>query len=154
MKDKKGKLLLEVDNPLAESMGDVGDEELSSPTSPSLRESTYSGKQVEFSTGLTEDELGDLTFAFQACDLDQDGKLEVRELQAMMACLAQTDIAVEAVQALVKHTKASFVAWLEPHDDDAALPDVMQVDSSRVHGEVSTTKDGVSPLRNPPVACD
>ena len=92
--------------------------------------------------GLNEDELGDLTFAFQAIDLDSGGYLEDLELQAMISCLAQTDITVESVQDLIQKTKASFIVWLEPHDDDATLPEEMQVDHMEVHGEVGTIKHG------------
>lgn len=36
---------------------------------------------------LTDDELSDLAFAFQACDSDEDGWLEKEELRAMIAAL-------------------------------------------------------------------
>ena len=63
------------DNPIAAD--DLDDDK--SPGTP--------GRMADFEHELTDDELGDLTYAFQAMDADANGTLEPDELHAMMAVL-------------------------------------------------------------------
>ena len=44
-----------------------------------------------YSVPLSEDELKDLTFAFQAIDINDSGFLEVKELKAMLGVLTTAD---------------------------------------------------------------
>ena len=69
------------DNPIAAE--DLDDDK--SPGTP--------GRMADFEHELTDDELGDLTYAFQAMDADANGTLEPDELHAC-ACILGCEIDV------------------------------------------------------------
>lgn len=90
---------------------------------------------------LTEDELSDLTFAFQACDLDDAGTIAPDELHAMLSVLgAEVDEARCA--ALVKEAKQDFKEWLATHDIGTLLPSYMEHEKGKGHGVHGETKHG------------
>jgi len=97
-----------------------------------------------YSVPLSEDELKDLTFAFQAIDINDSGFLEVKELKAMLGVLTTAEVvATEKVKQLVASVKAEFRAWLERADDDAVMPDSMQaVGRQEAAGEHGDTRHG------------
>ena len=119
------------DNPIAAE--DLDDDK--SPGTP--------GRMADFEHELTDDELGDLTYAFQAMDADANGTLEPDELHAMMSVLgAGVDMAT--VETMFRETKAEFQAWISTHDEETVLPDWMDEDhvgNQGVHGE---TKSGAT----------
>lgn len=90
---------------------------------------------------LTEDELSDLTFAFQACDLDDAGTIAPEELHAMLEVLG-ADVDDAGCLALMKEAKQDFKDWLATHELGALLPDHMEHDKSKGHGIHGETKHG------------
>ena len=98
------------------------------------------GGEAEFAHELTEDELSDLTFAFQACDIDGGGTIEAEELHAMVAVLG-ADVTVDRVEDLIKEAKQEFKEWVEQHPEDAELPKEMLV-AVNDPGHHDSTKHG------------
>ena len=90
---------------------------------------------------LTEDELSDLTFAFQACDLDDAGTIAPDELHAMLSVLG-AEIDEEVCIALMKEAKQEFKQWLATHEVGVALPEHMAHDKRKGHGIHGETKHG------------
>ena len=78
---------------------------------------------------LTDDELSDLTFAFQALDINRNGTIEPRELHAMMAVLG-AQVELEVVRELFQRTMAEFHAWQTLHEDKL-LPDEMNYSNKK-----------------------
>jgi adenylate kinase family enzyme/Ca2+-binding EF-hand superfamily protein len=60
--------------------------------------------------GLTDDELSDLAYAFQACDGDSNGALEVHELHAMISALGGK-ATVAQVEEMMREAKRAFASW-------------------------------------------
>lgn len=103
-------------------------------------------QEAQFEHELTDDQLGELTFAFQALDSDNSATIEPVELHAMVAILAgsDADVSLEDIERLFKETKAAFQAWLNGQDQDALLPSYMdrsQVQNQGKHGQTSTGVD-------------
>ena len=92
-------------------------------------------------SGMTEDELSDLTFAFQALDIDGNGTIEPRELHAMMAVLG-AEVESDVIADLFRHTKAEFLGWVDQYEEHALLPDALVLPKQ----DGSKTKTGVQRL--------
>ena len=96
-----------------------------------------SKKVAEHVTELNNDELSDLTFAFQACDVDGEGTIDVDELHSMLALLG-TELSMEETAALMKKAKQDFKDWLATHEVGTVLPEYFDQKESKsdgVHGE-------------------
>jgi hypothetical protein len=61
---------------------------------------------------ISEDELNDLIFAFQAIDIDNDGELNVDELLTMIRALG-ADADESLVRQLMLEAKAQFKGWID-----------------------------------------
>ena len=105
-------------------------------------ESPSPRKVAEHVTELTNDELSDLTFAFQACDVDAEGTIDVDELHSMLALLG-TEITIDQTASLMKKAKRDFKNWLAGHEVGTELPEYFDQEAgtspSGVQGE---TKHG------------
>eukprot|EP01047_Picozoa_sp_COSAG01_P082636 COSAG01_NODE_16959_length_1190_cov_3.455545_1_plen_123_part_10 len=77
-------------------------------------------EDVNFDQGaLTDDELSDLAFAFQACDVDSDGAINVGELHAMILALGnKQSVTLENVQVVVDQAKTTFREWRQAAADE------------------------------------
>lgn len=101
--------------------------------------------KAELEHELTDDEISDLTYSFQACDIDGGGTIEPEELHAMMAGLGvETDL--RTVQLVMREATGKFKMWLaeqQAREKGAALelPDEFQhtTDEAGHHG---STKHG------------
>ena len=80
---------------------------------------------ADFDCHLSEDDINDLTYAFQACDADRGGTIDVSELHAMLDVLGAPALTVEQVQQLFVDAKRDFHEWRKAHDSRMVLPDVM-----------------------------
>ena len=85
----------------------------------------------------TDDELSDLTYAFQAMDVSNDGTIEPAELHAMMRVLG-ADITIEQVNKLYRECKKEFGDWVLAHTAGTVLPDFMH----ETRGGPGSTKHG------------
>ena len=91
---------------------------------------------ADLETELTDDELSDLTYAFQAMDASNDGTIEPPELHAMMRVLG-ADISIGVVEQLFYECKKEFEQWMLAHKTGTVLPDFM------IQGETKrSTKHG------------
>ena len=81
-------------------------------------------KVAEFVHEMTDDELSDLTYAFQACDSDGGGTIESDELHAMINVLG-CEVGLAEVTVLLHEAKVAFERWTDTHDEDTVLPDEM-----------------------------
>jgi Ca2+-binding EF-hand superfamily protein len=81
-------------------------------------------KVAEFTHQMTNDELSDLTYAFQACDADNGGALEADELHALIA-ICGGEVSLEEVTQLLRESKVNFEEWTAAHDEDTVLPESM-----------------------------
>ena len=122
----------EFDNPMADAFDVEG-----APGSPGKAADDQSFADLDHD--LTDDELSDLTFAFQAMDRDGSGTIEPPELHAMMSVMG-ADITEAAVKELFRECKVEFQAWLKTHDQDAALPEYMEHTTDEAGG--GQTKHG------------
>ena len=68
-------------------------------------------------SGMTEDELSDLTYAFQAADMDGGGAIDEDEFSMMLSVMG-CDISVEQVRAVISEAKAGFKAWVKMADEE------------------------------------
>jgi hypothetical protein len=128
-------------NPLSE--GGDGDLDPTADASETPPPGSVDARTADFKHELTDDELGDLTFAFQALDSDSSGTIEPLELHAMVSVLAGpgTVVALDSVKELFKETKDEFRAWMKQQHEDATLPPWMDPDEAArqgVHGETHT----------------
>ena len=90
---------------------------------------------------LTDDELSDLAFAFQACDADEDGWIEVGELRAIFVALG-AEVTETEVQELVADAKSHFREWLQEHvQGDDEFPEMMLYNGAEP-GHHGDTKHG------------
>jgi len=80
---------------------------------------------AEFESHLSEDDISDLTYAFQACDADRGGTIDVSEFHAMLDVLGAPDLSLQLVQMLFVHAKQDFTEWRKEHDTNMALPEEM-----------------------------
>ena len=69
-------------------------------------------EEAEFDHKMTDDELSDLTYAFQACDIDGAGTIEPEELHGMMAVLG-AEVDLHTVQVVMKESTELFKKWME-----------------------------------------
>jgi hypothetical protein len=90
---------------------------------------------------LTDDELSDLAFAFQACDSDEDGWIKVEDLRAIFVALG-ADISSDQVRELVVDAKLHFREWLHEHvQGENEYPEYMMYNGVEP-GHHSDTKHG------------
>jgi Ca2+-binding EF-hand superfamily protein len=80
---------------------------------------------ADFECHLSEDDINDLTYAFQACDADRGGTIDVSELHAMLEVLGAPAVTMEQVQQLFVDSKKDFYEWRKSHDANMVLPDEM-----------------------------
>lgn len=66
---------------------------------------------------LSEDDLVDLTYAFQAADMSKEGKLNFEEFQFMLDVMG-CDLEADRARQLMADAKADFAAWLRTTDDN------------------------------------
>ena len=102
-------------------------------------------KTADLDHDLTDDELSDLTFAFQAMDRDAPGAkghgtIEPEELYAMMVVLG-AEITREQVDVLFRETKEEFLDWMKKHEVGTTLPEFMDHTSDEA-GHHGATKHG------------
>lgn len=98
---------------------------------------------ADFECHLSEDDLSDLTYAFQACDADRGGTIDVSELHAMLDVLGAPGLTMELVRQLFVDSKKDFYEWRKSHDTHMVLPnemvysdtDVGSMDDHRFGGE-------------------
>ena len=100
-----------------------------------------SKKVAEHVTELNNDELSDLTFAFQACDVDGEGTIDVDELHSMLALLG-TELSMEETAVLMKRSKQDFKDWLATHEVGAELPEYFDQKESKADGVHGESKHG------------
>jgi hypothetical protein len=111
----------------------------SSCAGESLLVTDGAGKQVriaEFDHELDDDELSDLTYAFQACDADHSGYIEATEMHAMLAVMGAAVTATQ-ISELMRESKKEFALWLRSHGEGSKLPPLMvhaQTDVKAPHG--------------------
>ena len=65
---------------------------------------------------MTEEELADMTYAFQAVDMDNGGYLDIEEFGTMLAVMG-CEITPEQVKEVFSEAKNGFVGWLRSKDD-------------------------------------
>lgn len=98
---------------------------------------------ADFECHLSEDDISDLTYAFQACDADRGGTIDVLELHAMLDVLGAPNLSLELVHQLFADCKKHFYEWRKDHDSNMVLPETMvysdtdvgHVDDHRFGGE-------------------
>lgn len=115
-------------------------EDESTPTADAVDPLANDAKTADLDHEMTDDELSDLTYAFQAMDVSNDGTIEPPELLAMMRVLG-ADIAIEDVQKLFYECKQEFAEWLEAHERGTSLPEYM-VHTHEEAGAAGSTKHG------------
>ena len=124
----------------------AGESDFDGPSIDRAQLSPNSARMADFDHDLTDDELGDLTFAFQALDCDGNGTVEPVELHAMVAVLAgpDADVTMDMILKLFVETKAEFQTWMETQGETSILPDWMDLDlvqGQGVHGQTATGVD-------------
>eukprot|EP01043_Picozoa_sp_COSAG02_P005033 COSAG02_NODE_134_length_34593_cov_43.594886_19_plen_272_part_00 len=104
-----------------------------------------SARMADFDHDLTDDELSELAYTFQAVDSDGSGTIEPNELHAIVAVLAgpEADVSFEDIERLFQETKAEFQAWVKSQGEDAIMPTWMDnaQQNHGVHGQTSTGVD-------------
>ena len=65
---------------------------------------------VEAQDGMTEDEFADLTYAFQAADMDAGGSIDYDEFKLMLSVMG-CDISDEEVARCIHAAMFGFFAW-------------------------------------------
>ena len=65
---------------------------------------------IEAQDGMTEDEFADLTYAFQAADMDAGGSIDYDEFKLMLSVMG-CDISDEEVARCIHAAKDGFFAW-------------------------------------------
>lgn len=66
---------------------------------------------------MTEDEMTDLTYAFQAADMDGSGAIDAQEFQMMLEVMG-AQITTSQVRELIRNAKVGFRAWLEASNQE------------------------------------
>ena len=66
-------------------------------------------------SAMTEDELEDLTYAFQAADMDGGGAIDPEEFSLMLNVMGCT-ISMDQVKAVITDAKKGFGEWLQLAD--------------------------------------
>lgn len=102
-------------------------------------ESDEEAQTVVNTSGLNDDELSDIVYAFQACDYDGDGQIEPYELQAMIGALGGT-IEANQLEPLIKAAKVAYTRW-DVARGSATTPDLMLCGGDEP-GQHGTTKHG------------
>jgi hypothetical protein len=129
-------------NPSSESFESETPGSPGSPGSPAAASAVFETEAIPDSFAdldheLTDDELSDLTYAFQAMDVNNDGTIEPPELHAMMRVLG-AEPSIADVEQLFFDCKKEFVLWMGSHQHGAILPDFMVQGSD----ELGNTKHG------------
>jgi Ca2+-binding EF-hand superfamily protein len=66
---------------------------------------------------MTEDEMSDLMYAFQAADMDGSGAIDTTEFKMMLEVMG-CQITTQQVQQVIDDAKAGFRAWLKSSDEE------------------------------------
>eukprot|EP01048_Picozoa_sp_COSAG05_P027113 COSAG05_NODE_7748_length_773_cov_2.127596_1_plen_112_part_01 len=85
---------------------DADDLEMENPLATKLQESPQSAIEANQSA-MTEDELNDLTYAFQAADMDGGGAIDEEEFALMLAVMG-CEIDAESVKRVINEAKEGF----------------------------------------------
>jgi Ca2+-binding EF-hand superfamily protein len=134
-------------NPLAD--GGDGSPVAGGDSSPSGSSAYVEGSEnleqahvAQFESHLSVDDISDLKYAFQACDSDRSGTIDVSELDAMLDVLGATTTP-EVVRELFRLGKNDFGEWRKQHDSVVLhqLPEQMQYQDNDV-GHLDNTKHG------------
>lgn len=106
---------LRVRNP----MEDSGDEDDDDDENPDMPHRSVRQMIIDNESPLSEEELSQLTYAFQACDFDGSASINLEEFETMLEVLGCEDVAVEVIHRLVRAAKAGFAAWKKVADQEA-----------------------------------
>lgn len=114
-------------------------------TPPPFEDKEAERALAEFEHEMTDNELSDLTYAFQSCDIDGAGTIEPPELYAMMAVLG-AEVDLKTVQLVMKESTHKFKGWLAAQQAKEAvaglaLPDEL-VHDEKESGHHGSTKHG------------
>ena len=139
----------DVDNPMSDPFDIEEGEEVDTFGAEEGEESKYEDGYApdedvaDLDHDLMEDELSDLTYAFQAMDTDSSGTIEPEELHAMMSVLG-ADVDFGTILQLFRDTKEEFLRWLDSQKHRKHLPHFMKHDKNARHdtNEHGTTKHG------------
>ena len=99
--DKEGD---EFDNPLKQPPAETGEQQVDTDEGMSAAEMIAANE-----SGMTEDELADLTYAFQAADMDGGGAIDDEEFSMMLSVMG-CDIEPAQVQKVIADAKEGFKA--------------------------------------------
>ena len=95
---------------------DADDLAMENPLATKLQESPQSAIEANQSE-MTEDELNDLTYAFQAADMDGGGAIDEEEFALMLAVMG-CEIDAESVKRVINEAKEGFADWLKLADEE------------------------------------
>lgn len=68
-------------------------------------------------SGMTEDELADLTYAFQAADMDGGGAIDDEEFSLMLRVMG-CEVSADEVKKVITDAKEGFKAWVKMADEE------------------------------------
>ena len=71
----------------------------------------------DMTTAPTDGELSDLTYAFQAVDMDGGQYIDLNELSLMLEVMG-CEVSKEQVQSIITQAKAGFAEWVETKDNE------------------------------------
>lgn len=94
-----------ISNPLAEAMEDDG------------QVSAAQMIAANNESGMSEEELGDLTYAFQAADMRGTGVIDVNEFGLMLTVMG-CDVTDAKIEELMSDAKTGFMAWAKLSDEE------------------------------------
>ena len=69
---------------------------------------------------MTDEELSDLTYAFQAADMDGGGIIDADEFELMLTVIGAT-ITKEQILGVIRGAKEGFAAWKRQSDEETVL---------------------------------
>lgn len=72
-------------------------------------------ENIEAESGITDDELADLTYAFQAADMDGGGSIDADEFNLMLTVMG-CELSSEEVAQAIHNAKDGFYAWKQMAD--------------------------------------
>ena len=111
--------------------------------SPKKLQAVQEANVADLDHELTDDEISDLTYAFQAMDVSNDGTIEPPELHAMMRVLG-AEPSIADVEQLFFDCKKEFEEWMASHMHGAVLPDFMTQGTVFERLRVSARKMGTA----------
>ena len=98
---------------------------------------------VESEGGMTDDELMDLTYAFQAADMDGGGAIDTEEFGMMLTVMGCT-ISDDQINQVIADAKSGFAAWKKLSDDENVAKCKIVWDKYDVDGDGSMDLDEVN----------